>query len=85
MRFKPQATITTRPKLRTGKLKAGQSQFSTSETKVYPTYRTLLRDMDNLYRESVDGVVCVTRSRRGQWGEWLEKWENGKIIHETWM
>jgi len=57
----------------------------TATTHVFDTYRELVRKMGFLEDESYDGEVFVTRSRRGEWGEWFEVWENGKIIRQGWM
>jgi len=55
----------------------------------YPTYRDVKRVMRNLLNESKNGVVYVTRSRRGQWGEWFEEWQlvnkKPKIVRKTWL
>lgn len=55
----------------------------------FNTYRELLKNMKAMLEESPDNEVCVSRSKRGQWGEWFEKWQkrNGKPykLSETWM
>lgn len=53
--------------------------------KYYSNYRLLKKDMPNLIELSSDGQIHVTRSRRGQWGEWFEIWEQGKITKQGWM
>jgi hypothetical protein len=48
----------------------------------YKTYRELKRDMKNLLKENIDADgIFVCRSRRGQWGEWTERWKmiSGKL------
>ena len=52
----------------------------------FPTYRELKRNIKQYLKESVEGSVTVVRHRRGEWGEWYERWEliNGepKIMKE---
>jgi len=53
-------------------------------------YVEIKRNLKRFIRESDDGIVIVTRSRRGTWGEWCEHWslnEKGKpvIIKQTWL
>lgn len=57
-------------------------------TEAFSTYRDLRRHLkEHLLRST--GEVTVTRSLRGQWGEWVEKWElrRGKPVkvEEFWM
>lgn len=57
-------------------------------TETFPTYAKLRSSMWRLLVESVDGQVRVTRTRRGEWGQWFEVWEwNRKPvkIKETWL
>jgi len=61
----------------------------TAEWKLFPTYRELKRNLIKLIDESYDNEVSVSRSKRGEWGEWFENWamSNGKpvIIKQGWM
>jgi hypothetical protein len=57
---------------------------------LYPTYRQLVADMNSIIKKSIDGVAYVSRSRRGEWGEWFEVWQEdsfGKpaIVKQGWM
>ena len=45
------------------------------QTTSFDTYRGGLRNMKLLLERSVDNEVCVSRSKRGQWGEWFERWQ----------
>ena len=55
----------------------------------FRTYRELKREIPSLLKldEDAEGLFVV-RSKRGQWGEWFERWklENGKptIVKEGW-
>ena len=40
----------------------------------YRNYRELCRDLKRQLDRSVDGLVSVARSRRGQGFEWFETW-----------
>lgn len=55
----------------------------------YPTYRELKKNIAKHISENLELPLTVTRSRRGKWGEWFEKWQmvNGKptIESEGWM
>jgi hypothetical protein len=57
---------------------------------VYKDYTTLKKNLIKLINKSWDRTVCVTRTRRGEWGQWFERWvlnENGKPYKtkETWL
>lgn len=55
----------------------------------YKTYKELKRNIKSALEDSVDNEVEVIRSRRGEWGEWFERWSivggKLKIIKQTWM
>lgn len=57
--------------------------------KSFPTYKEVKSKMKELIENSFCGEVNVYRSRRGEWGEWFEKWVrvNGKpaIVKQGWM
>ena len=60
-------------------------------TKQFNTYAELKKALkDYILHNHIGGdEVVVSRSRRGEWGEWFEKWElvNGKptIVKQGWM
>ena len=47
--------------------------------------------MKAMMSDSIDNVIDVTRTRRGEWGQWFERWaineDNNKLvkIKETWL
>ena len=55
----------------------------------FPTYREFKKNVRQLIQLSPNNEVTVTRTRRGEWGEWFERWEliNGKpkITKQTWL
>jgi len=51
----------------------------------YPTYRELCKNIFKHVADSSSGRVMVTRTRRGEWGQWFEIWDNTGIIKEGWM
>ena len=55
----------------------------------YNTYKELKRNIKSALEDSIDNEVEVIRSRRGEWGEWFERWSivqgKPKIIKQTWM
>lgn len=62
----------------------------------FPTYRELLKNLKSVIKEQkriegrfYEGYVSVFRQRRGEWGEWFERWklEDEKLvkIKEGWM
>lgn len=57
--------------------------------KFFPTYRNLKKNIRELIKSSPNNEVTVTRTRRGEWGEWFEIWElrNNKpvIRKQGWM
>ena len=57
--------------------------------KEFKTYRELKKKLPELIKENDDPEgLFVLRTRRGEWGEWFERWKliNGKpeIIREGW-
>ena len=88
--FKPQVTYMTDSSLHDYKVERLRVT-SPNITKSFNTYAELkkaLRDyiLDN---HIGDDEVFVTRSRRGEWGEWYEKWikVNGvpTILKQGWL
>jgi len=83
--FKPQASFIT---------DKGLNQFygghrrNRCDINVYPTYTKLKKNMINMLNDSCDESVTVTRSKRGQFGEYYEHWTliNGEptIIKQGW-
>ena len=55
----------------------------------FATYEQVKKEMKYLLKVSDDNEVSVYRHRRGEWGEWFEKWTmiNGKpkIYKQGWM
>jgi hypothetical protein len=84
--FKPQASYISDESIRDYR-----NGYSKSELiyKRFKTYVELKRNLKTMLEESFNDVVSVSRSRRGEWGEWFEKWEliNGKpkITNQGWM
>lgn len=66
-----------------------RTRFSASEVHTFDTYRDLRKQIKRFLHESYDDKVSVSRTRRGEWGEWFENWElvNGKpeIVKQGWM
>ena len=56
---------------------------------VFPTYAELKSKLRSIMEKYNVHEVCVSRSRRGEWGEWFEYWRlsDGKLIKgkEGWM
>lgn len=84
--FKPQASYITNESIRDYRNNIRNSE---TITKRFKTYKELKRELKEMLSESFNDVVSVSRSRRGEWGEWFEKWEliNGKpqITNQGWM
>lgn len=59
------------------------------QTTSFSTYRELKNNMKLLLKRSYDNSVFVSRSKRGEWGEWFEYWamSNCKpvITKQGWM
>lgn len=59
--------------------------------KTFLTYAKLRSAMKAMMNDSIDNIVDVTRTRRGEWGQWFERWSinenNNKLkkIKETWL
>lgn len=85
--FKPQVTIITEETRRDYSNSYGKG--SPYKTIQYPTYRELKKNLKKHLHENIEAQICVSRSRKGEWGEWAETWTlvNGKptIVKEGWM
>ena len=59
------------------------------EIRRFNTYAEVKRNMKQLLQRSDSNIVYVSRSKRGEWGEWYEHWalSGGKpiIIEQGWM
>lgn len=58
--------------------------------KTFNSYAELKRSLKSVCEENIDeDGVFVIRQRKGEWGEWFERWDlvNGKpvIIRKGWM
>jgi hypothetical protein len=55
----------------------------------FPTYRELKRNLVAIMKKHNVDEVCVSRSRRGSFGEWFEYWHRyGNVLvkgKEGWM
>jgi hypothetical protein len=88
--FRPQVTYMTSTSLHDYRVERYRvtSPYKTERFKTYAELKKALKDyiLDNHIGED---EVFVTRSRRGEWGEWFEKWVkiNGKptIIKKGWQ
>lgn len=91
-RFKPQVSFITKTSLNDYYNQSNYSKPRLSKyiTKQYNTYKELKKDLKDICKSNIDvDGVFVVRSKRGQWGEWNERWDldsNGKptIIKEGW-
>lgn len=52
-----------------------RSHNGTDECRVFDTYSKLRSSMKAMMADSVDNVLTVTRTRRGEWGQWFENWQ----------
>ena len=88
--FRPQVTYMTSESLHDYRVERYRvtSPYKTERFKTYAELKKALKDyiLDNHIGED---PVFVSRSRRGTWGEWFEKWEkiNGKpkITKQGWQ
>jgi len=85
--FKPQLTIITNETRRDYANSYGKG--SPYKTIQYPTYRELKKNIKKHLEENLEANISVSRSKRGEWGEYYEIWTlvNGKpgIIKSGWM
>jgi len=87
--FKPQITVLTVESQRdydncySGRIRSPYKVI------LYDTYANLKKELKKHLSESLMDYVAVSRSRRGEWGEWYEHWElkDGKpyISKSGWM
>jgi hypothetical protein len=54
-----------------------------------PKYSEVKKRMNAFMKDSFDEYITVYRHRRGEWGEWYEKWaktgKKCKIIEQGWQ
>ena len=64
-------------------------EYHTNKVFVFPTYAELKKLMKKIMRVYWVTEVSVSRSRRGEWGEWFENWSlHGEVLtidKEGWM
>lgn len=89
-RFKPQVTYMTRDTLHDYNVDRLRC-YSPYKTQKFNTYAELKKALKNyiLLNHIGDKPVMVSRSRRGEWGEWFELWQlvncKPKIIKQGWQ
>lgn len=85
--FKPQVTYMTNDSARDYFNSNRRSMYITEQFKTYTELKKKLREI--LSNHVGEDPVFVSRSRRGEWGEWFEYWEldNGKptITKKGWQ
>lgn len=85
--FRPQVTIITEETRR--EYVNGYGKKSPYKTIQYPTYKELKKNIQRHLEENLEATISVSRSRRGEWGEYYEVWSlsNGKPVKvkEGWM
>jgi predicted NodU family carbamoyl transferase len=86
--FKPQVTFVTEESYRDYRNHRINSPYV---TKRFNTFAELKKEIPGILKEHLeyaDEPIHVLRSRRGEWGEWNEKWSlvNGKpiVVSSTW-
>ena len=88
--FRPQVTYMSSESLHDYRVEryGVRSPYKTERFKTYAELKKALRDYI-LHNHIGEHPVMVSRSRRGEWGEWFEKWVkiNGKptIIKKGWQ
>jgi len=64
-------------------------QTESHDTREFKNYKELRKNLVDLLKEDKENIVTVYRQRRGEWGEWFEKWGlvNNKPVKlkEGWM
>jgi hypothetical protein len=85
--FKPQLTVITTETRRDYANSYGKG--NPYKTIQYPTYRELVKNMKQHLEENLEANISVSRSRRGEWGEFYEIWQlvegKPKIIKKGWQ
>jgi hypothetical protein len=65
------------------------NRVESHDTKTFPSYRELRKNLKDLLKSDPENIVTVYRQRRGEWGEWFEKWGllNGRPVKlkEGWL
>ena len=88
--FKPQVTYMTSKSLHDYRAERYRN-ISPYKTEIFNTYGELKKALrDRILHEHIgEDEVFVTRSRRGEWGEWFEHWQKTgrkkKIVKQGWQ
>lgn len=65
------------------------NQRESHDTRTFDTYSELKKNLAFLLQEDRENIVTVYRTRRGEWGEWFEKWglldDKPVLLKEGWM
>ena len=76
-------------KLNSDETRLNLNEVENKNHKEFPTYAELKRNLKQLIENSPENKVTVHRFRRGEWGEWFEKWimldDKPIKIDEGWM
>jgi hypothetical protein len=86
-KFKPEITYMTEESYQDYNQGRRKSPYKVLQ---YSTYAELKKDLKAILKVALKNHASVSRSRRGQWGEWYEHWqlnfENKPVIlKEGWM
>jgi len=59
------------------------------ESRVFKTYTELKRNIHGILERNSDSEITVTRTKRGEWGQWFEKWKlignKPTIVKSGWL
>ena len=65
------------------------NRVESHDTREFKNYKELKKNLVSLLKEDRENIVTVYRQRRGEWGEWFEKWGllDGKPVKlkEGWL
>ena len=64
-------------------------QIESHDTRTFKSYREIKKNLHSLLLEDQENIVTVYRQRRGEWGEWFEKWgllnDKPVLLNYGWM
>jgi hypothetical protein len=66
-----------------------RDRVESHDTRTFKSYKELKKNLVAMLKEDRENIVTVYRQRRGEWGEWFEKWGllNGKpvLLKSGWL
>ena len=65
------------------------NNIESHDTREFNTYRELLKNLRSMLKADQENIITVYRQRRGEWGEWFEKYglvdDKPVLLKQGWL